>query len=126
MTLRKLTSTEKIFLSLVINILAFGGIFALKLLGLTTNTVLLMLAMAISVEVIYLAFFIQMSVNKNSQSLTEMEKHLEGIRLDEEKTYTALIYTGHQVKNMQHELNAYRKGHALKSNGNGHLPKMHS
>lgn len=124
MTLRKLNSAEKIFFSLIFNILLFGGVFSLKLFGVTTNTVLLLLALVVSLEVIYLSFFIQMSVNKNTQNIREAEKHIESIRIDEERIYTALIYTGHQLKAMQHELNAFRKGHSLKPNGNGHLRKM--
>lgn len=122
--MRKLSASEKIFLSLIVNILLFGGVFALQLFGVTTNSTLMVLAAVISLEVIYLSFFIQTSVNNNTQSLKEMEKYIENINQDEEKSYNVLIYIEHQLKAMQQELNALKRGSILKANGNGHLPKL--
>lgn len=125
MTVRKLTPKEKISLFLVLNTLFFGGIFGLGLFGLPLKWIQLILVTAAAFEVIYLAIFIKMSVDKNAHILTEMENRIENIREDEEKTRTVLIYIGHQMKTIQHELDALRKSYPLKSNGNGHHPKMH-
>lgn len=126
MTVRKLTSLQKIFLSLIINALLFGGIFALRLFGLTTDSILLVLAAVVSLEIIYLTIFVQMSANKNTTSLEKAQEHIEEIKENEEKTQTALIYIGHQMKAMQHELDYLRKSSILKSNGNGHHPKINA
>src|SRR3990172_3545249 len=109
MTVRKLTPSEKISLFLIINTLFFGTIFGLGLLWLPLEWIQLILVTAASIEVIYLTIFIKMSVNKNAHDLAEMEKRIENIREDEEKTRTVLIYIGHQMKAIQHELDALRK-----------------
>ena len=123
MTVRKLSSSEKLFLSAVVNIVLFGGVFALRMLGLATDSILLILATAVSLEVIYFAIFIQMSVNKNTLNLEEVTKHIQEIRENEERAHTTLIYTGHQMKLIQHELDNLRKAKFFKSNGNSH-PKI--
>lgn len=119
MVTRKLTQTEKILFFLIINAVIFGGIFAAKLLGFTTDS-LLILTTAISLEIIYLAFSIQRSMNKTAQTLLDLEKQTANIRENEEKTHTDLIYIGHQMKLIQHELDLLRKGNFLKQNGNSH------
>lgn len=125
MTVRKLTPKEKISLFLIINSLFFGGIFGLGLIWLPLNWIEVILVAAASIEVIYLTVFTKMSINKNAQMLTELEKRIEGIREDEEKTRTVLIYIGHQMKAIQHELDGLRKNSTLRTNGNGQHPKMH-
>lgn len=126
MTVRKLTPSEKIFLFLIINILFLGGIFGLGLLWLPLNWIQLILVTAATIEVVYLTIFIKISMNKNARSLAEMEERIENIREDEEKTRTVLIYIGHQMRAIQHELDALRKNNTLRSNGNGHHPKMNA
>ncbi|MBI2337750.1 hypothetical protein HYU95_01060 [Candidatus Daviesbacteria bacterium] len=123
MILKKLAPPPKIFLSLVINAVFFGGIFALSMFGLTTGSILVILAAAVSLEVIYITISIQASINKQAQSFTDMEKHIEKIKESEEKAHTILIYMGHQMRATQHELDTLRKSGILKSNGNGHHPK---
>ncbi|MBU1000830.1 hypothetical protein KKE78_05575 [Patescibacteria group bacterium] len=124
MVFKKLFSSEKIFLPLIINLFLFGGIFAFGLLGLTTNLILLILAAAIFLEVIYITTLIQISVNKNVKGLNEVKKQINKLQKDEEKTYNGLIYTGHQMKTMQRELSALKKGSIFKPNDNGHLPRL--
>lgn len=121
--MKELFSSKKIFLPLIINLLLFGGIFVLGLLGLTTGLIQFILVMAVFLEVLYLTTLIQISVNKNTKGLDEVKKHIEELQEGEEKTYNGLIYTGHQIKAMQHELNALKRGSILKSTGN-HLPKL--
>lgn len=124
MITRKLARTERIFLSLITATVLFGGIFALKTFGIATDSILLILTAIVSLEIIYLAISIQ-TLNRNTQSLEEAKKHLEEIKEDGEKTRTSLIYIGHQMKFIQHELDSLKKGHAIKTNGNGHHPKVH-
>lgn len=123
MILRKLAPPQKIFLSLIINAVLFGGIFALGFFGLPTGSILFILAAAVSLEVIYIAISIQASINKHAQSLADMEKHIEKIKEGEEKSHTILIYMGHQMRATQHELDILRKSGILKSNGHTSHPK---
>ncbi len=124
MITRKLTSSQKILFFLIANALLIGGIFAARVLGFTTESFLALTA-AMSLEMIYLAFSIQRSINKTTQALLELEKNMaDRIRENEEKTNTALIYIGHQMKMMQHELLTLKKHNLIKLNGNVHHPKV--
>jgi peptidoglycan hydrolase CwlO-like protein len=63
----------------------FIGAFALVLFGVKFDSVLLILTTAVSLEAIYLALFIQMSVNKNTKSLADVEEDIEDIAEDVEE-----------------------------------------
>lgn len=71
--------------SLVIHTLLFLISFALILFGVETEKVLLVLTTAVSLEAIYLAIFIQMTVNSNTQSLQEVEEDIDEIQRDVDK-----------------------------------------
>ena len=68
--------------SLLVHTLVFVASFCLVLFGISLDRVLLVLTTALSLEAIYLAIFIQMSVNRNTAQLTEVEKDLEEIQED--------------------------------------------
>lgn len=126
MVLRKLIPSGKFFLFLLINLVFFGGIFVLKLFGLTTNALLPVLTIAAFLEIFYLTISIQTTAGKNAQSVEEVKEHIKNIRENEEKTQTALIYIGHQMKVMQHELNILRKNSLLKPSINGYRTRVHA
>lgn len=60
----------------------FIGMFLLYFFGIAFDTVLLVLTTVVSLEAIYLAIFIQMTVNQNTQSLEEVEGDIEEIKDD--------------------------------------------
>ncbi|TSC86640.1 MAG: hypothetical protein G01um10147_852 [Microgenomates group bacterium Gr01-1014_7] len=133
MTTRSLTPVGKFFLkitewvgtpiSAIIHTLLFGGIFLLKLVGFSTEFVLAVLTTTVALEVIYLAIFIQLSINKSARTLEKMEEEVAAIREDEVKTHTILIHLGHQMKAIQQDLDILKKNGFLKSsNGNGKHP----
>jgi methyl-accepting chemotaxis protein len=68
--------------SIVVHSLLFAGIFLLRLFGVDIDSILLILTTAVSLEAIYLAIFIQMTVNKNTQSLADVEEDIEDIQED--------------------------------------------
>jgi low affinity Fe/Cu permease len=70
--------------SIIIHTIAFVASFALVGLGVKFETVLLILTTAVSLEAIYLALFIQMTVNKNTASLAEVEEDIDEIQEDVE------------------------------------------
>jgi low affinity Fe/Cu permease len=70
--------------SIVVHTLLFAAAFALVGFGVPLDTVLLTLTTAVSLEAIYLALFIQMSVNKNTRSLADVEEDIEEIAEDVE------------------------------------------
>lgn len=70
--------------SIVLHTIVFIAAFALVLFGVPFDSVLLILTTAVSLEAIYLALFIQMTVNKNTQSLADVEEDIEEIAEDVE------------------------------------------
>ena len=71
--------------SIIIHTLLFISAFAFVFFGVPLDTVLLVLTTIVSLEAIYLALFIQMSVNKNTQSLAEVEEDIDEIQEDVEE-----------------------------------------
>jgi low affinity Fe/Cu permease len=70
--------------SIICHTLFFVGIFGLHFFGFATDNILLILTTAVSLEAIYLSIFIQMTVNRNTKSLEEVEEDIEEIQEDVE------------------------------------------
>ncbi len=68
--------------SLVFHTTLFIGAFVLGFAGIDWDRVLLVLTTVVSLEAIYLAIFIQMTVNRNTQSLKEVEQDIDEIQQD--------------------------------------------
>lgn len=68
--------------SIVIHTIFFLVFFILGILGYDWNRLLLILTTVVSLEAIYLAIFIQMTVNQNTQSLAEVEENIDEIQED--------------------------------------------
>ncbi len=71
--------------SIVAHTVVFAACFVLVVFGVGLDKVLLILTTAVSLEAIYLAIFIQMSVNRNTQSLEEVEEDVAEIAEDVEE-----------------------------------------
>jgi uncharacterized protein YoxC len=70
--------------SVLVHTILFVLIFALYFFGFPIDNILLILTTAVSLEAIYLAIFIQMTVNRNTKSLEEVEEDIEEIQEDVE------------------------------------------
>lgn len=68
--------------SVIIHSLFFVGIFSLHWLGFPTSDILLILTTAVSLEAIYLSIFIQMSLNRTTESLEDVSEDVEEIAKD--------------------------------------------
>ena len=68
--------------SLLVHTLFFSACFALPALGIDFEEILLVLTTVVSLEAIYLAIFIQMTVNKTTESLEEVEEDIDEIQKD--------------------------------------------
>lgn len=113
--------------SLIVHTLLFAGIFILRYFGFSRDYILLLLTTAVSLEAIYLSIFIQMSVNKATQSLEEVEEDIEDIQEDENDDAEArkvLIHIGQQMKAIQQDLDYLRRSGVLKTPG--HTPRIRS
>jgi len=71
-------------ISIVVHTFLFAGIFALRIFGVTVEEILLILTTAVSLEAIYLAIFIQMSVNRTTHHIANMKEDIEDIQEDVE------------------------------------------
>jgi len=60
----------------------FIAMFSLYFFGFAFDAILLVLTTLVSLEAIYLAIFIQMTVNQNTESLEEVEEDIEEIKED--------------------------------------------
>jgi len=70
------------FPSLIIHTLIFFSCFATGVIWSHWETVLLVLTTLVSLEAIYLSIFIQMSINRNTESLQGVEKDIDEIQED--------------------------------------------
>lgn len=68
--------------SLIVHTVIFIGVFSLSFFGFDFDRILLILTTLLSFEAIYLAIFIQMTVNRNTVQLHEVEKDIEEISED--------------------------------------------
>lgn len=68
--------------SLLVHTIFFGIILLLPLFGFPSSDVLLFLTTIVSLEAIYLAIFIQMTVNQHSRDLEEVSEEIEEISED--------------------------------------------
>lgn len=78
----RLTESVGSVQSLILHSIAFVVIFALGFFGISFEAILLILTTAVSLEAIYLAIFIQMTVNRNTQSLEAVEEDIDEIERD--------------------------------------------
>ncbi|OIP57456.1 MAG: hypothetical protein COX79_03855 [Candidatus Levybacteria bacterium CG_4_10_14_0_2_um_filter_36_16] len=70
--------------SILIHTALFILCFALYFFGVKFDQILLILTTVVSLEAIYLALFIQMTVNRNTESLEDVEEDVEEIQEDVE------------------------------------------
>jgi len=72
--------------SLVVHSILFAGAFLLPVFGIVSfDKMLLSLTTVLSLEAIYLAIFIQMSVNKNTEDIEDIQEDVEEIQEDIEE-----------------------------------------
>jgi len=91
--------------SLILHTLFFIAAFGLGFSRLLPwDMVLLVLTTAVSLEAIYLAIFIQMSVNRNTESLREVEEDVEDIQEDIEDIGEEVKELGEGVEDIQEEI----------------------
>jgi len=87
--------------SLVIHTIVFAVFFAASLLKLVAwELMLLVLTTAVSLEAIYLAIFIQMSVNRQGASLREVEEDVESIQENVEELGENVEELGENVEEL--------------------------
>lgn len=91
--------------SLVVHTLLFIVAFLLPLLHIVSfDKMLLVLTTIVSLEAIYLAIFIQMSVNKNSKDIEEIQEYVEEIQEDIEEIQEDVEEMQEDVEEIQEDV----------------------
>lgn len=90
--------------SLVFHTVIFVGVFVAIFLGVSAEKALLLLTTIVSLEAIYLSILIQMSVNRNSVSLEEVEEDLEEIQEDIDEIQHDVEEIQEGVEDMEEEI----------------------
>lgn len=103
--LEKITSWVGSGPSLIAHSALFLTALILSLFGVIEfDRMLLILTTFVSLEAIYLAIFIQMTVNRNTQSLIEVEEDLEEITEDVEDIQENIEELGEDVEDIQENI----------------------
>ncbi len=119
----------KPFLFLLAHPIILASVFALKFLGVIGEPLALLLTGLVSIEAIYIAFFMKIKLNKTMDNLKEMQQEIQDIREDGEslaRMQRELLYAGHQIKSLQMDLDVLKKANSIKISGNGHSRRTHS
>lgn len=90
--------------SLIVHTIVFASAFIIPFFGVPFDHVLLVLTTGLSLEAIYLAIFIQMSVNKNSEDIEEIQEDVEDIQEDIEEIGDEIEEIGDDVEEIQKDV----------------------
>ncbi len=90
--------------SLVVHTTLFAGMFSLSFFGFDVDKILLILTTVLSLEAIYLAIFIQMTVNRNTMQLREVEKDIEEISEDIEDIQEDVEEISEDIEGIQEDV----------------------
>ncbi len=90
--------------SLIVHTLLFIGVLSLSLLGFNFDRILLVLTTVLSFEAIYLAIFIQMTVNRNTIQLHEVGKDIEEISEDIEDIQEDVVEISEDIEEIQEDV----------------------
>ncbi len=102
--------------SIVFHTIFFVGIFSLILFGWSFSQVLLILTTILSIEAIYLALFIQMTINKANEiiedveeSIEDVEKDIDDIQAEDKEDEVLEKQVSTTLKTIQEQLNKLQK-----------------
>ena len=89
--------------SIAVHSVLFVAIFALKFFGSTIDQILLVLTTAVSLEAIYLAIFIQMTVNRHATQIEEVGEDIEDIQEDVQEISEDVEEISEDIEGIQKE-----------------------
>jgi low affinity Fe/Cu permease len=95
--------------SVIVHTVFFAACFVLVLLGFSFEKVLLTLTTAVSLEAIYLALFIQMSVNRTTESLEAVEEDLAEIEEDVQEIHEDVAEIEKDIDEIQEDIDEIEK-----------------
>jgi low affinity Fe/Cu permease len=90
--------------SLTLHTIGFVGIFALQWFGFSFDQILLILTTVVSLEAIYLAIFIQMTVNRQAAQIEEVSEDVEEISKDIDTIQEDVKEIGEEVEDISEDV----------------------
>jgi uncharacterized protein YoxC len=90
--------------SLVLHTVFFAGIFILRIFGITLDQILLILTTIVSLEAIYLAIFIQITVNQHAKQIEEVSEDVEELGEDVEEISKDIDTIQEDVKEISEDI----------------------
>lgn len=112
---------------LLVHVVILALLFTFRFLGIAADIILMAAAAIIAMEAIYMAVFTKEAAGAACRSAREMEADINQLKeaaSETVKLHRALIYAGHQIKNVQQELDFLKRKGEFK-NGNGHSRRLH-
>ncbi len=97
-------------ISIIVHSILFVIAFAVYFIGVPLDEILLVVTTIVSLEAIYLALFIQLTVNKNTQSLSEVEEDIEEIQEDVEGLEGEFDEIAEDVEGLEGNIKRLREG----------------
>ncbi len=104
--------------SLVVHTTLFIGVLSLSFFGFNFDRILLVLTTLLSFEAIYLAIFIQMTVNRNTAQLHGVTKDIEEIQEDVEEISEDIEEIQEDMEEISEDDDASEKEEELEKNEN--------
>jgi len=95
--------------SLIVHTIIFSIVLILPFFGVKLDMVLLVLTTFLSLEAIYLAIFIQMTVNKNTKDIEEIQEDVEEIQEDVEEIQEDVDEIQEDVDEIQEDVDEIQK-----------------
>lgn len=100
------------FPSLIVHTILFISCFVAGMITNNWDTILLVLTTIVSLEAIYLAIFIQMSINRNTESLEEVEKDIDEIQGDIDELQEDVEDIAEDVEDIQEDIDEIQEDDA--------------
>lgn len=96
--------------SLVLHSIFFVGIFSLQWFSVSFNQIMLVLTTVVSLEAIYLAIFIQMTVNRQAHQIEEVSEDIDEIQEDVEEIQEDAKEISEDVEGIQEDVKDIKGG----------------
>lgn len=90
--------------SIIVHTIFFIGIFSLRYFNYTTEEILLILTTAVSLEAIYLAIFIQMTVNRNTADIEDIVEDVQELGEDVEEISEEVEDIGEDIEEISEDI----------------------
>ncbi len=101
---KKLAASIGSVTSLVLHSIFFAGIFCLRFFNVEMSDILLILTTLVSLEAIYLAIFIQITVNRQGEELEEVSEDIDEIQKDVDEIQRDVEEISEDVEEIQEDV----------------------